>query len=262
MMEIPAFKNFSFGDFELDVAKRLLFRQGTPVSLNAKTFDLLLVLVEHHGQILSKKELLEKVWVGQIVEESNLAVQVSTLRKIFGEKKDEHQFIVTVPGNGYSFVARLRQSQSSETVIDEKLKKESLETTNGLGSEETAQSFDQQLPTKLNEELQARKNRIERLGTAALGAFCFGVLIFFLYAIVYRIMILQGSILVGLGLFAFFALIACGPLSMYLFAKANEIKEAKQPAAGNIKSRRAKFVVLLLFAVTIAIGIGFLIFNS
>ena len=100
-------KTFSFGDFELSGAKRLLLKSGEAVALNSKTFDLLLTLVENHGQILSKDELLEKVWAGQFVEENNLTVQISALRKIFGESKNEHQFIATIPGKGYKFVAEI-----------------------------------------------------------------------------------------------------------------------------------------------------------
>ena len=104
-MQMTAKTTFSFGDFELNGAKRLLLKKGEPISLNSKTFDLLLALVENHGRILSKDELLEKVWEGQFVEENNLTVQISALRKIFGEKKDEHKFIVTIPGKGYKFIA-------------------------------------------------------------------------------------------------------------------------------------------------------------
>ncbi len=100
-------KIFSFGDFELSGAKRLLLKSGEAVALNSKTFDLLLTLVENHGQILSKDELLEKVWAGQFVEENNLTVQISALRKIFGESKNEHKFIATIPGTGYKFVAEI-----------------------------------------------------------------------------------------------------------------------------------------------------------
>ncbi len=98
---------FSFEDFELNGAKRTLLKRGEVLSLNSKTFDLLLTLVENHGQILSKNELLDKVWENQFVEENNLTVQISALRKIFGEKKGEHQFIVTIPGKGYKFVAEI-----------------------------------------------------------------------------------------------------------------------------------------------------------
>ncbi|MDQ3180959.1 MAG: winged helix-turn-helix domain-containing protein [Acidobacteriota bacterium] len=66
-MEILTAQTF-FADFELNGAKRLLLKKGQAVSLNSKTFDLLFVLVENHGQILSKDELLEKVWAGQFIE--------------------------------------------------------------------------------------------------------------------------------------------------------------------------------------------------
>lgn len=108
MIQTTSKKTFSFGDFELSGAKRLLLKRGEAVPMNSKTFDLLLALVENHGQILSKDELLERVWEGQFVEENNLSVQISALRKIFGEKKGEHQFIATIPGKGYKFVAEVR----------------------------------------------------------------------------------------------------------------------------------------------------------
>src|SRR4051812_26679271 len=117
-MEMLTEKKFSFADFELDGARRRLFKQGKPVSLNSRTFDLLLVLVSRRGEILSKDELLEIVWAGQIVEEGNLTVHISTLRKILGEKKDDHHFIVTVPGRGYSFIAQLKAENESEIILE------------------------------------------------------------------------------------------------------------------------------------------------
>ncbi len=106
-MQTVSEKTFSFGDFELSSAKRTLLKQGETISLNSKTFDLLLTLVENHGQILSKNELLDKVWEGQFVEENNLTVQISALRKIFGEKRNEHKYIATIPSKGYKFVAEI-----------------------------------------------------------------------------------------------------------------------------------------------------------
>ncbi len=97
-------QTFSFAEFELDTSTRRLLNDGQIVALNPKAFDLLTVLVKNHGQIVSKDELLELVWEGQFVEENNLTVHISALRKIFGEKKGEHQFIVTVPGEGYKFI--------------------------------------------------------------------------------------------------------------------------------------------------------------
>jgi Tol biopolymer transport system component/DNA-binding winged helix-turn-helix (wHTH) protein len=113
-MEMLTEKKFTFADFELDGARRRLFKQGEAVALNSRTFDLLLVLVERRGEILSKDELLEIVWKGQFVEEGNLTVHISNLRKLLGEKKDEHQFIVTIPGRGYRFIAEIK----NETIVE------------------------------------------------------------------------------------------------------------------------------------------------
>ena len=103
-------QKFSFAEFELDTATRRLLKAGQPITLNPKAFDLLSVLVSEHGRILSKDELLETVWANQFVEENNLTVHISALRKIFGEKKGEHRFIATVPGKGYKFVAEVNHA--------------------------------------------------------------------------------------------------------------------------------------------------------
>jgi DNA-binding winged helix-turn-helix (wHTH) protein/Tol biopolymer transport system component len=99
---------YAFAGFTLDAERRLLLRGGETINLHPKAFDLLLALVENSDRVLSKNELLDLVWAEQFVEENNLAVQISTLRKIFGEKKEEHRFIVTVPNKGYRFVAEVR----------------------------------------------------------------------------------------------------------------------------------------------------------
>src|SRR5215471_20917547 len=96
---------YRFGDFELDYSQRLLLRDGRPVALNPKAFDLLTALVENRGQLMTKDQLLERVWPGQFVEEGNLTVHMSTVRKALGERKNEQRYIVTVPGRGYQFVA-------------------------------------------------------------------------------------------------------------------------------------------------------------
>jgi len=111
-------KNFSFGDFELDGTKRLLLKKGAPISLTSKTLDLLLVLAENRGRVLSKDQLLETVWENQFVEENNLSVHISALRKIFGEKKDSHRFIVTIPGKGYKFIAGDQTSKPGTRSLD------------------------------------------------------------------------------------------------------------------------------------------------
>lgn len=91
-----------FDRFELRPAQRLLLEQGRPVELGARALDVLCLLVEHAGRLVSKDTLLDRVWAGVIVEEANLHVQVSTLRKLLGRTA-----IATVPGQGYQFVQPL-----------------------------------------------------------------------------------------------------------------------------------------------------------
>jgi len=107
---------YEFGDFRLDAAKRLLLREGMVVSLTPKAFDVLLLLVTRHGQVVAKDELLRHVWPDTIVEENNLNVNVSLLRKTLGEKPNDHQFIVTVPGRGYQFVSEVRFIGGEEAI--------------------------------------------------------------------------------------------------------------------------------------------------
>ncbi len=96
---------FSFGEFELDVERRLLFRQGEAIPLKSKAIDLLITLIEQRGEVVSKNALLDSVWENQFVEENNLTVHIAALRKVLGETKNENRYIVTVPGKGYRFVA-------------------------------------------------------------------------------------------------------------------------------------------------------------
>jgi DNA-binding winged helix-turn-helix (wHTH) protein/TolB-like protein len=100
---------YEFGTFRVDPQKRLLLGDKGPVALAPKAYELLLALVENQGRVLGKDELMRRVWPDQIVEEANLTVNVSALRKALGENPNEHRFIVTVPGRGYKFVAGVRE---------------------------------------------------------------------------------------------------------------------------------------------------------
>ena len=96
---------YKFGPFLLDTAQHVLARQGEPVTLTPKTYDMLLVLVESHGRLLSKEELMKALWPSSFVEESNLTQQISMLRKALGESAGEDRYIVTISGRGYRFAA-------------------------------------------------------------------------------------------------------------------------------------------------------------
>jgi zinc-ribbon domain len=95
----------------------------------------------------------------------------------------------------------------------------------GLGLEKIAQSLAEQLPTQLDENLLAKKNRLERLGVTALSIFGVGLFGLLVYLVGYKLMISQGKLLAGLGVIGFIVLIASGLLSVVLFAKANEVQE-------------------------------------
>src|SRR4051794_3669988 len=95
----------SFGPFRLLAARRLLLEGDEPVRLGSRGFDILAALVERAGEVVGKEELIARAWPGTFVEESNLKIQVSALRRALGDGQGGHRYIVTVPGRGYSFVA-------------------------------------------------------------------------------------------------------------------------------------------------------------
>lgn len=101
---------FAFGTFRIDPLRRLLLRDdGQLVPLTPKAFELLLLLIESRGRVLSKDELMNALWADRFVEEANLAQTVSMLRKALGEQRQEHRYVVTEPGRGYRFVAEVEE---------------------------------------------------------------------------------------------------------------------------------------------------------
>lgn len=101
---------YRFDEFEVDTANRLFRKNGETLNLPAKAFDLLVSLVENRGQLVKKDELFERVWHGQIVEESNLTVYISQIRKALGESSRNPRHIETVPGYGYRFVGEIAEA--------------------------------------------------------------------------------------------------------------------------------------------------------
>ncbi len=103
---------YQFGDFRLDPAERLLIRHGQPVSLTPKAFDLLVYLVARPGRLVEKTALMTALWPDTIVEEANLAFQISALRKALSDAREDGRFIETVPTRGYRFVAPVTVSST------------------------------------------------------------------------------------------------------------------------------------------------------
>src|SRR5215469_13396441 len=94
---------YEFGQFRIDVAERLLLREGEAVPLTPKAFETLLLLVESSGHTVEKDELMRRLWPDTFVEEANLTNNISLLRKALDESPDGHPYIETVPRRGYRF---------------------------------------------------------------------------------------------------------------------------------------------------------------
>jgi eukaryotic-like serine/threonine-protein kinase len=94
---------YEFGPFRLDPEKELLLREDENVPIAPKAFQILLVLVRHNKQVVTKNDLMKTIWPDTFVEEANLSRNIFLLRKALGESPQDHQYIVTVPGRGYRF---------------------------------------------------------------------------------------------------------------------------------------------------------------
>jgi DNA-binding winged helix-turn-helix (wHTH) protein len=119
-MEKPA-KNgisYEFGEFRLDAIQRVVFRAGRPVALAPKVIETLLALVERRGTLVTKDELMARLWPETFVEESNLTQNVFQLRKVLGD--DGKHFIETVPRRGYRFMGEVKtlvEPDNSEWIL-------------------------------------------------------------------------------------------------------------------------------------------------
>jgi DNA-binding winged helix-turn-helix (wHTH) protein/tetratricopeptide (TPR) repeat protein len=109
---------YEFGPFRVDPLERQLLRNGKVVPLRPKVFDILLLLVENSGHILTKDDVMRRVWSNTVVEEGNIARNISTLRSALGEDSKKHQYIETIPWRGYRFVASVKEVRhTSKTAI-------------------------------------------------------------------------------------------------------------------------------------------------
>jgi DNA-binding winged helix-turn-helix (wHTH) protein len=95
----------SFGPFRLLPAQFLLLEGNKPVPVGSRALEILMVLIEHRGELISKQQLMARVWPNIFVGPANLTVHISALRRLLRDGRDENRFIINVPGRGYSFVA-------------------------------------------------------------------------------------------------------------------------------------------------------------
>jgi DNA-binding winged helix-turn-helix (wHTH) protein/tetratricopeptide (TPR) repeat protein len=107
---------FEFGPFRVDPEKQALLRGGELIALNPKTFQVLLVLVRHGNQIITKDELMKSVWPDTFVEETNLTRNIFSLRKALGDN-EQNRYIITVPGQGYRLAEGVRLVSEPDLTI-------------------------------------------------------------------------------------------------------------------------------------------------
>src|SRR5207253_2698711 len=95
----------AFGPFRLSPARQLLLEGEKTLRLGSRALEILKVLVEHAGTLVSKEDLVARVWPGTFVEEGNLRVHMAALRRVLGDGQSGNRYIATIPGRGYRFVA-------------------------------------------------------------------------------------------------------------------------------------------------------------
>ena len=123
----PGARTLSFDTFELIPEQRLLLDAGKPLRLGGRAFEILVVLIEHAGETVSKEALIASVWPKTVVEECNLRVHVGALRKALGQGQADNRYIENVAGRGYSFVAPL--TRSLKEVAEIKFEHSAVDTT-------------------------------------------------------------------------------------------------------------------------------------
>lgn len=119
-MEPKTKRLYEFGPFRLDPEESVLLRDTKPVYLKPKVFETLVVLIEKRGHVLDKETLMQELWGETFVEEANLTVNISQLRKALGQSgqgEEATQFIETLPRRGYRFVAEVREVWTEEAAL-------------------------------------------------------------------------------------------------------------------------------------------------
>ena len=101
-------KLYKFENYVLDTEQKLLFCDNDVVHLGQKSYECLLLLVENCGKVVLKETFFEKIWTDSFVEDAVLAVNISALRKLFGEEKGGRKYIETLPRKGYRFIVRVQ----------------------------------------------------------------------------------------------------------------------------------------------------------
>lgn len=163
---------YEFGEYRLEPEKLLLMKNSEVVNLPPKTIEVLVVLVESSGKVLTKQEILDKVWSDTFVEEANLTHHISALRKALGEGQNGAKFIETIPRRGYRFVYEVNRTanRASEVTFTEKPKERNVEEIfESDNIDSTKPAIEQNaLPLQKSEQAVLRKNLRATMVAAAM----------------------------------------------------------------------------------------------
>ncbi|HEX4504733.1 MAG TPA: winged helix-turn-helix domain-containing protein, partial [Alphaproteobacteria bacterium] len=110
---------FSFGPYRLDPVARILSKDGTPIAISSRALAILEMLIEHRDRVVAKDEIMDRVWPGTFVEDNNLAVQISALRRTLTAEEGAPPWIVTVSGRGYRFAGQIGEAAPAAAVQGE-----------------------------------------------------------------------------------------------------------------------------------------------
>jgi len=131
----------TFGPFRLDVVSRVLMLDSQLVPLPGKAIEVLLVLVKRRGEVVPKSDLMEEVWPDAFVEEGNLTQHIHVLRKALQDSTEEHRYILTVPGRGYSFVAPVQEITEDQPPEPRVLRNQVEDAKNSTDAAQIVQHF-------------------------------------------------------------------------------------------------------------------------
>jgi DNA-binding winged helix-turn-helix (wHTH) protein len=107
-------KAYKFSDFILDKQTIAVYHHNIQIQISSRAFEILYYLIERRGEVVEKDEILERVWKDSFVEEANLPVHISAIRRVLQEKKGESRYIRTISGRGYSFIANVEEINSTQ----------------------------------------------------------------------------------------------------------------------------------------------------
>ncbi len=122
-------KAYKFSDFILDKQTIAVYHNNIQIQISSRAFEILYFLIERRGEVVEKDEILERVWKDSFVEEANLPVHISAIRRVLQEKKGESRYIRTISGRGYSFIANVEEISSTQ-IYRPAVKQETVEKEN------------------------------------------------------------------------------------------------------------------------------------